>query len=652
MCGICGIFRAGDGQSVDDRVLVEMNRQIAHRGPDDSGTLASQGAGLAMRRLSIIDLQTGHQPLSNEDGSIWIVYNGEIYNHEELRRQMIGRGHSYRTHSDTESIVHLYEEYGRDCVQHLRGMFAFALWDKARNQLFAARDRLGIKPFYYCVQGGTFVFGSEIKSLLAYPGVRAEFNVAALPEYLAFGYVSSDETLFSGIRKLPPGHTLEFADGGTPTIRRYWELSVSDDPQPRSRKYYVDRYRELLEDAVSTHLMSDVPLGVFLSGGLDSSAVAALTAAKRADPIQTFSVGYGEEAYSELPYARIVSQHIGSQHHEVRVTREQFFESLPHVIWHEDEPVCWPSSVALYRLSKLAREHVTVVLTGEGSDETLAGYTRYPWTVWNARADSIYRALTPSSLRAFIREQIHSANLGATLRRKLEHTLLGRDGASWPSFFYDNFYSAFSTVEQSRLLHPTLRSVVESAYAHSVAFWDRSSGTLLKRMLYSDINTYLIELLMKQDQMSMAASIESRVPFLDHPLVEFAATIPSSFATKGLEGKQILKSAVEDLLPHSIIYRKKMGFPTPWSGWLVGQQLQELENLLFEPRSTQRNLFEPDALRQLFAEHRKRIRDNSNRIWRLLNLELWFRIFVDRDSSLLRRSGDSQSSNLSLTATS
>jgi asparagine synthase (glutamine-hydrolysing) len=639
MCGICGIFHYKDGQCADNSALLAMNRQIVHRGPDDAGTLVSGGVGLAMRRLSIIDLQTGHQPLSNEDGSIWVVFNGEIYNHRDLRQRLIARGHTYRTHSDTESIVHLYEEYGPDCVHHLRGMFAFAIWDKTRHKIFAARDRFGIKPFYYCLRDGVFVFGSEIKALLAYPGMRAEFNPEVLAEYLAFGYISSDETFFSSIRKLPAAHTLELVETGELTIRRYWELSVADDPEPRPRTYYIRRYRELLEDAVSSHLMSDVPLGVFLSGGLDSSAVAALTAKSRRDPIQTFAVGYAEQAYSELPFAKIVSDHIGSEHHEVRIDRRQFFETLPDVIWHEDEPVCWPSSVALYHLAKLSREHVTVVLTGEGSDETLAGYTRYPWTVWNSRMDAIYRSITPSALRTLVRNQIHSDKLGATLRRKLEHTCFGRNGASWPSFYFDNFYSAFSGAEQAQLLTPELQRHTDSAYSHSMMYWDRSSGTLLKRLLYTDINTYLLELLMKQDQMSMAASIESRVPFLDHPLVEFAAQIPSSCATKGLEGKSILKSAVEDLLPHSIIYRKKMGFPTPWSGWLAGEQLQELEDLMLEPRSMQRNLFRPDGIRRLFAEHRTRTRDNSNRIWRLLNLELWFRVFVDRDSSLLGKSG-------------
>jgi asparagine synthase (glutamine-hydrolysing) len=647
MCGICGIFHYGSGQHADKAMLLDMNQQIVHRGPDDSGAFVDDGAGLAMRRLSIIDLKTGHQPLSNEDGSIWIVFNGEIYNHAGIREKLIARGHTYRTHSDTESIVHLYEEYGRDCVQHLRGMFAFAIWDKPRRKLFAARDRMGIKPFYYRLQDGVFLFGSEIKALLAYPGAGPEFNRGVLPEYLAFGYSSQEQTFFSGIYKLPAGHTLELGEEGRPDIRRYWDLSVTDDPERRPRSYYVGRYRELLEDAVSSHLMSDVPLGVFLSGGLDSSAIAALTARSRQGPIQTFAVGYAEQAYSELPYAKIVSDHIGSQHHELQITRRQFFDALPEAIWHEDEPVCWPSSVPLYLLAKLAREHVTVVLTGEGSDETMAGYTRYAWTVWNARMDAAYRAVTPSTLRKFIRQQIRTARLGATLRRKLEHTCLGRDGEDWSSFYFDNFFSAFSAAEQSKLLSREFRSSIDSAYAPSMKYWEQSSGTMLKRLLYTDIHTYLVELLMKQDQMSMGGSIESRVPFLDHVLVEFAASIPSSYALKGLEGKYILKAAVEDLLPHSIIYRRKMGFPTPWSGWLQGEQLQELENLLLEPRSLDRNLFDRDALRRLFAEQRAHSSDHCNRIWRLLNLELWFRIFVDRDSSLLKnhRGGSLETAN-------
>jgi len=629
MCGICGIFHTDPMQRVDRGTLATMNQQIAHRGPDDDGFFVEGNIGLAMRRLSIVDLKTGHQPISNEDENIWIVFNGEIYNHQQLRVDLEGRGHRYRTKSDTETIIHLYEEYGADCVKYLRGMFAFAIWDRRNRRLFAARDRLGIKPLYYYWNGKTFLFGSEIKTILTYPGVRAEFNRSVLAEYLAFGYIAGRETMFSGIKKLLPGHTLQLEENGKPEINSYWDLSVIADTDARPQAYYVKTYREMLEECVSSHLMSDVPLGVFLSGGLDSSAVAALTTRIRRAPIETFSVGYGEEFYSELPYARQVAKHLGSRHHEVRLSREDFLDAIPRLIWHEDEPIVWPSSVSLYFVARLAREHVTVVLTGEGSDETLGGYTRYAWTMMNSRMDQAYRTLMPSGLRKLVRQGINAGPLGATARRKLGHTFLGRDGASWESFYFDNFYSAFSSAEQDELLTNDAKGTAGDAYAGSMEYWEASSGDLLHRLLYTDIKTYLVELLMKQDQMSMAASIESRVPFLDHVLLEFAARIPSQFSIKGQAGKYILKSAVKDLLPQSIINRKKAGFPTPWAYWLKGPQLGDLEHMLLEPRSLERGLFKPEVMKRLFAQHRAGRADNGNRIWRLLNLELWQRVFID-----------------------
>jgi len=631
MCGICGIFFANRDWRVQGDMLADMNRRIAHRGPDDEGFFVEENVGLAMRRLSIIDVKSGHQPLANENRDIWIVFNGEIYNHADLRPDLEAQGHQYRTRSDTETIVHLYEEYGSDCVKHLRGMFAFVIWDRRKRLLFAARDRLGIKPFYYRWDGKSFLFGSEIKTILAYPGIEPEFDRGRLAEYLAFGYITGPQTMFSGIRKLMPGHTLELSERGGPKITRYWDLKVTVDEIPRGRDYYVSHYRALLESAVGSHLMSDVPLGIFLSGGLDSSAVAALAAKIRGGQIQTFAVGYGEDEFSELPYARQVAAHIRSDHHEVRLSREEFFDSLPRLIWHEDEPIVWPSSVSLYYVARLARERVTVVLTGEGSDETLAGYTRYAWTLFNSKMDRSYRALTPGFLRSWLRRGITNAPLSAAQHRKLEHTFLMRDGASWPSFYFDNFYAAFSDAEFSQLLTPQALESAGSAYAGSMEPWERSSGDILHRLLYTDINSYLIELLMKQDQMSMAASIESRVPFLDHPLVEYTARIPADQQIKGMAGKFVLKEAVEDLLPHDIIYRKKMGFPTPWAYWLAGPQLQRIETLLTEPRSAARGLFRADAISRIFAEHRAGHRDHGNRIWRLLNLELWQRVCLEGD---------------------
>jgi len=632
MCGICGIFLKDRQRVVDRAVLEAMNAQIVHRGPDDGGFYYDGHVGLAMRRLSIIDVATGHQPIGNETEDVWIVYNGEIYNHAELRRDLEARAHRYRTKSDTETIVHLYEEYGRACVNHLRGMFAFVIWDKRRRVLFGARDRLGIKPFYYLERDGAFLFGSEIKTILTYPGVSASFRRAALAEYLAFGYLSGVETMYAGIRKLMPGHWLEITEDGRMTTEQYWDLEVTAHPEGSAagEADFVRGYRERLEACVSSHLMSDVPLGVFLSGGLDSSAVAALTARVRGDRVKTFSVGYGEEQFSELGYAKEVADYIGTEHHEVRVSRQDFFDALPKLIWHEDEPIVWPSSAALYFVAKLAREHVVVVLTGEGSDETLAGYTRYAWTQRNTNLDRTYRALTPEFLRTAVRSMAGTGMLGADLHRKLEHTFLVRDGRDWASFYFDNFYSAFAAKELASLLTPAAQAEAGDAYTHVLDIWQRSQGDLIQRLLYTDIKTYLVELLMKQDQMSMAASIESRVPFLDHALVEYATNIPQRHTIRGLAGKFILKKAVEDVLPHSIIYRKKMGFPTPWAGWLAHpEQSAQIENLLLETRALDRGLFRREEIQRLFAEHRSRQRDHNNRIWRLLNLETWLRVCVE-----------------------
>jgi asparagine synthase (glutamine-hydrolysing) len=640
MCGIAGILEFGRDARANVAALREMCRVITHRGPDDEGFYTDGAVGIGMRRLSIVDVAGGHQPISNEDGTLWIVFNGEIYNHLALREQLIVRGHRYRTHSDTETVIHLYEEYGADCVQHLRGMFAFAIWNRKTKTLFIARDRLGIKPLYYKLTSERLLFGSEIKAVLAHGGIRPEFNRAALPEYLAFGYLSGEESFYKGILKLLPGHTMAVGPDGRADIRQYWDLDASKTHESRDDKYYVESYRELLEGAVKSHLMSDVPLGVFLSGGVDSSAVAALMTKLRREPVETFSVGYAEQTYSELSFARTVSDHIQSRHHEVLVSEHDFFGALPHLIWHEDEPIVWPSSISLYFVARLARERVTVVLTGEGADETLAGYTRYAFTLKNAAMDRAYRSVVPSFLRRGLRNAVATSPLlGATLRRKLEHTFLGKDGNFWASFYFDNFFSAFGEVEQGGLLTSECarEAAAGTAYKNVLDYWEQSSAgprpaELLQRLLYTDIKTYLVELLMKQDNMSMAASIESRVPFLDHVLVEFATRIPREVQIKGLAGKRILKKAVEDLLPHSILYRPKLGFPTPWSGWLAGSRLETIREMLLEPRSMNRGYFRREAIEKLFDEHRAKHRDNYDRIWRLLNLELWHRVCLEGES--------------------
>jgi asparagine synthase (glutamine-hydrolysing) len=631
MCGIAGVIQFGRDARVDIDTIRQMCTVMSHRGPDDDGFYVSGPVGLGMRRLSIVDLARGHQPISNEDETAWIVFNGEIYNHAALREQLQARGHRYRTNSDTETIIHLYEEYGRDCVRHLRGMFAFAIWDIKNRRLFIARDRLGIKPLYYRLTAESLAFGSEIKVVLA-AGTQPKFNRQVLPEYLAFGYVSGSESFYEGIAKLMPGHTMEVGLDGQVSIESYWDLPVTDEDSAGGESYYVEKYRELLEQAVNSHLMSDVPLGVFLSGGIDSSAVAALMTKLRRAPVETFSVGYAEDQYSELPYASVVARHLNSIHHEVRVSREQFFDALPQLIWHEDEPIAWPSSVPLYFVARLARDHVKVVLTGEGSDETLGGYARYAFTLKNAAFNRHYRGLVPSSVRRQIRKTVQDSSwISSNLRRKLAHTPLARDGNSWASLYFDNFLCAFSEGEQHSLLSDEVAAEFKlgAPYESSLEYWERSSGDMLHRLLYTDIKTYLVELLMKQDNMSMAASIESRVPFLDHVLVEFATNIPRKFQVQGLSGKQVLKKAVQDLLPHEILYRKKLGFPTPWSRWLKGPQLQEIRELLLETRSMDRKLFKRAAIERLFDEHKGGHVDHYDRIWRLLNLELWHRVCVE-----------------------
>jgi asparagine synthase (glutamine-hydrolysing) len=643
MCGIAGEMKFGREARADSDALRRMCAVMAHRGPDDEGCYNDGPVAIGMRRLSIIDVAGGHQPISNEDGSLWIVFNGEIYNHAELRAKLEPRGHRYRTNSDTETIIHLYEEYGADCVHHLRGMFAFAIWDREKRTLFVARDRLGIKPLYYRLTSDSFLFGSEIKVILAHGGVRPEFHTAALPEYLAFGYLSGEDSFYQGICKLMPGHRMTISEGGECKVEQYWDLDTFSDEPIRDESYYVQRYREMLEQAVASHLMSDVPLGVFLSGGVDSSAVAALMTRIRKAPIETFSVGYSEQTYSELPFARTVAQHLNSVHHEVLVDEKAFFDSLPFLIWHEDEPVVWPSSVSLYFVAKLARERVVVVLTGEGSDETLGGYTRYAFTLKNQAFDRVYRAIAPTFLRIAVRDLIaKSPVMGATLRRKLAHTFLGLDASSWSSFYFDNFFSAFSEPEQNQLFTPEIarQFTPGAAYQRVLGYWENAKGKPLQRLLYTDIKTYLVELLMKQDNMSMAASIESRVPFLDHVLVEFATRIPREVQLKGLSGKHILKRAVEDLLPRSILYRPKLGFPTPWSGWLAGQRLDCIEKLLLESRSIERGYFRRQTIERIFSEHRAKYRDHYDRIWRLLNLELWHRVCLEGESEGFARRDD------------
>ncbi|HET7219801.1 MAG TPA: asparagine synthase (glutamine-hydrolyzing), partial [Vicinamibacterales bacterium] len=572
MCGIAGIVSSRALADADRHRVLAMRDILAHRGPDDAGIHVDERAALGHRRLSIVDLAAGKQPLANENGTIWISFNGEIYNHAEVRTGLESKGHVYRTKSDTETIVHAYEEWGDECVHHLRGMFAFAIWDGRRQRLLLARDRLGVKPLYWAQRGDRLIFASEIKSILASGLVTAAAREAALPELLSTRSLAGSDTLFTGIHKLLPGHLLTFEDGQIRT-RQYWDIPVGRDAgvPPGDRASDVRRFRELLEESVRLRLMSDVPLGVFLSGGIDSSAIAALMARMIGRPLQTFSVAFKARAFNELEYARTVSRAIGADAHEIVIDDRDFFGALPRLVWHEDEPIAHPSSVPLYFVSRLARERVTVVLTGEGSDELLAGYGKYPRTMLNWRAGAVYSRIVPKPFRAAVAAA--AAHAPGRLGKYARRSFLGVEHVE-DLTFYDTF-AGIPLARQRDLFAPALAPLADSehAYGPSMAYFDaanRANAGLLDRMLYADMKTYLVELLMKQDQMSMAASIESRVPFLDHHLVEFAAALPRDRKLSGFSTKKILRESIRDLLPREILERPKMGFPVPFAMWARG----------------------------------------------------------------------------------
>ena len=630
MCGIAGIVAAERLHPEDPARVAVMRDIIAHRGPDDAGLFADERAALGHRRLSIVDLAAGHQPLANEDNTIWIVFNGEIYNHAEIRPELEAAGHRYRTKSDTETIVHAYEQWGDACVDHLRGMFAFAIWDAPKRRLLLVRDRLGVKPLYWAQAGDRLLFGSEIKSLLESGLIRAEADESRLPELLSTRYLSGAGTLFKGIHRLLPGYTLVF-ERGRVTTRQYWDVPTGDGDgrvANLSDRNAVRQFRGLLEHAVRLRLMADVPLGMFLSGGLDSSAIAFLMAGMIDRPLQTFSVAFKHRAFSELDYARQVSRAINADAHEIVIDEHDFFGSLPRLIWHEDEPIAHPSSVPLYFVSELARAHVKVVLTGEGSDELLAGYGKYPRALANWRAAAAYGVL-PRSLRSWIADAV-VPRLPGKARHYARRSFLSVERTP-EAMFFDNF-AAIGLARQRVLLADRFRSQAPAqVYGPSKAYFDTPNGSsgVLDRLLYADLKTYLVELLMKQDQMSMAASIESRVPFLDHKLVEFAAALPPRLKLRGFTTKWILREATRGLLPPAILSRPKMGFPVPFGIWMRGPWNGVARDVLLDSRSRQRGVIDPTAIERLLAAHAAGSTDGGDAIWSLMNLELWYRTFID-----------------------
>ena len=621
MCGICGIVLSDPNARVNPRVIERMSDAIAHRGPDDDGQYVNGNVGLGFRRLSIIDLSGGHQPMANEDETVWIAYNGEIFNHAEHRGPLEARGHQFRTRSDTEAIVHLYEEYGSACPRKLRGMFGFAIWDEKRRSLLLARDRSGIKPMFYATTpGGDLVFGSEIKAILASGMVTPEVDDAAVAEYFALGTVSGRRTLIRGVKKLEPGHTLTWKDGRV-SIERYWSLPAYEPGRVvvRDLAEAADEFWRRFVEAVDITLMSDVPLGVFLSGGLDSSLIVAAMRERGVSELRTFSVGFAEAEASELPFARIVAKTFETDHHEVACTADDFFNALPRLTRHRDHPLTFSASIPLFFVSELAVSSVKVVLTGEGSDELFAGYGRYPRALLNLRAGGALDAVLPNAARGSLARAIRRLGddyVGSRLKR----SFLAR-----ASSFEESYLEPFADFDAAhRAL--VLNGHAGGAYSELGPLIDRKLLAVnpLEAMLRFDQVTYMEELLAKQDQMSMAASLESRVPFLDHHLIEWAAQLPPDVKLRGGSGKALVRLAAERVLPRSITHAKKRGFLVPLTRWLRDRGQDIFGEYMPESNDS---LISSAYVRRLLDEHRGG-RDHTARLWRVLAFQVWRRELV------------------------
>lgn len=629
MCGINGIaYSPESGKKVDEALLVRMRDVMRYRGPDGSGEFVKGNIGLGHRRLSIVDLSTGDQPMFNADGSCVIVYNGEVYDHADHRPGLIDRGYIYTSTSDTETILHLYEEFGSECLKKLRGMFAFAIWNERERELLLARDRFGVKPLYYCHDDeGSLFFASEIKAILESGAVPARLNYSALPDQFANHGTSGEVTLFEGIKRLLPGHFLVWKDGGI-TIEQYWDLSFEPKVAVSSDADCVAEWHERFRESVKLRLMSDVALGMFLSGGIDSSAIAAVMSELVDEPIKTFSVGFSEDSANEFSYARQAAKAFRTDHHEITITAEQFFEALPELVWHEDEPLGFEASVPLFFVSKLAQERVKVVLTGEGSDETLAGYGRYWKALKLLDYGGKYEAVTPGLLRDAVRSGV--AALPGALNRKLKRTFLSLE-TDVENIYFDNF-AIFGKQLQRRLFTDTAYEQMGDAGPYrGLHQWlaETDASSTLDKLLYVDTKTYLHELLMKQDQMSMAASVESRVPFLDHKMVEFTARLPERMKLRGRTTKWILREAMKGILPNEIIDRPKMGFPVPIGEWFCGKARSVIDEFVLSERVISRGLFDPGFLSELVAAHDNG-EDHASRLFRLVTFEMWMRKFIDK----------------------
>jgi asparagine synthase (glutamine-hydrolysing) len=587
-----------------------MRDVMRHRGPDDDGQFVEGPIGLGFRRLSIIDLATGNQPMRNEDGTVVLVFNGEIYNYKPLREELRHAGHQFTTETDSEVIVHAYEQYGDSFVERLNGMFGIAIWDRVRKKLVLARDRTGEKPVYYRQTGQDLYFASEMKAFLRVPGLHIALREDVLPAYLSFGSVDGPDTLIKETYELPAGHIAVVDQEGF-KVRQYWDVHYRVD-YSRSEKYFTKKLTELLQDSVSARLMSDVPLGAFLSGGIDSSLIVALMSRVMDEPVKTFCVGFDLPNYSELAYSRRTALLLKTEHHELSIGRDDFFGALRRLIYFQDEPIVHPAAIPLNFLATFAKQQgVTVLLSGEGGDELFAGYGSYATLLRDLRR----RAALPTFLWRF------GSKLASYKRFRKYRNILERYGQPLENLIL-SAHSSLSTRELSELTGSNGYSL--GYFMEAVC---KDSNSPLQRILYAHLKTRLVSLLMKQDKMTMAASLEVRVPFLDHRIVELAATMGDDLKIRGAERKYILKKVAASLLPSDIVNRQKMGFPVPLSIWF--KELEECTAILFEKRTAERGLFDPHFVQIIMREHRQGHHDHSYLIWLLINLEHWIRIFVE-----------------------
>ena len=635
MCGIAGIvdLRA---RPVEPSLVRRLSDVLVHRGPDDEGYYMKGPVALGQRRLAILDLAGGRQPMGNEDGTVWITFNGEIYNFRELRQRLEGLGHLFATCSDTEVIVHAYEQYGPDCVKELRGMFAFALWDQPRQTLLLARDRVGKKPLFYTEVDGQWVFASELQALLQHPRLAREVDWAALDDYLTYGYVPAPKTIFRGVHKLPPAHwlTLKLRPGesGGPEVHveRYWQLAY--EPKLRlSEEDAADGVLEVLREAVRLRMVADVPLGALLSGGIDSSIVVALMSQLSDRPVKTFSIGFDDQEFNELPHARRVAERCGTEHNEL-IVRPNALEVLPTLVRHYGEPYADSSAIPTYYVAKLTREHVKVVLNGDGGDECFAGYERYAGGLAADRYGRIPAAVRTLAIEPLSRLIPSSAPRRSRLRQA--RRFLDVAGLPAPQR-YLRWIGYFSAEGKAALYSSEFQERLAGYQAESWLFrmWDQlvAAGlNPLDRMLALDVESYLPnDLLVKMDIATMANSLEARSPFLDHEVMEFCARLPAGYKLRGMQLKHLLKKAGKRLLPPETLARRKMGFGVPVGNWMRGELRSWVEDLLLAPRALKRGYFQPEALRQLVDGHLEGREDRSFQLWALLWLELWHQEFVD-----------------------